>query len=121
MPEDEDARADTISPAAARTSGSGFGPVGADQFGSCLHVGMLNPLDCLRGAKPVWLEQYRQLPKARRAFGMNLPVIANLEQNPASRPILSRWLPCLLRSGTMWWLQDDAAKADSERMLLPED
>ncbi|CAE7475058.1 unnamed protein product, partial [Symbiodinium pilosum] len=74
-------------------------------------------------AKPVWLEKYRSNPKARRAFQAGWPVFANLEQNPSSRPIISRYLPCLLRSGLLWLLKpgEDEEQLDNERPLTGQE
>lgn len=50
-------------------------------------------------------------------------LVANLEQNPLTRPIISQWLPSLLRSGIMWLLVAEAPQGDhtQERWLLAKD
>lgn len=52
-------------------------------------------------------------------------MVANLNQNPSTRPICSKLVPTLLRQGVMWVInrnsQTDASAAAEERMLLPKE
>jgi hypothetical protein len=47
-------------------------------------------------------------------------MICNLDQNPISRPVVSSWLPALLRQGTMWRLNIGGG-GEEERFLTPEE
>lgn len=63
-------------------------------------------------------------------------MVANLQQNPARRPIASVWLPALLKAGCMWLIAGEKTSEDQpagaqgalpgpapveERWLLPKD
>lgn len=60
-------------------------------------------------------------------------LVANLNQNPGHRPIISTWLPALLKAGCMWLIArgpDEATEAScsdvteemiEERWLLPKE
>ena len=48
-------------------------------------------------------------------------MICNLDQNPISRPVVSSWLPALLRQGTMWRLNIGGGGGEEERFLTPEE
>ena len=73
--------------------------------------------DVLPGAKGLWLQTYRGLRKVKQSHDRNEVVYCNLEQNPSTRPVCSRQLPCLLRSGTLWCMKP-GSNPDEERALL---
>ena len=39
--------------------------------------------------------------------GQGRGVVVNLEQNPSVRPVMNRFLPALLRQGTLWSIRCD--------------
>ena len=66
---------------------------------------------------------YRESDRATRVAQSGADCWINLEQNPASRPVCSRFLPCLLKSGTLWCMEAcsvDEDSKNSERMLIGE-
>ena len=48
-------------------------------------------------------------------------MVANLDQNPLKRAMISAWLPALLRQGTMFLIRVHGAHDVEERWLLPAD
>lgn len=50
--------------------------------------------------------------------GSSCSMVANLQQNPSTRPVCATWLPALLKNGTMFLMHLNQGGVQEERWLL---
>ncbi|CAK9068160.1 unnamed protein product [Durusdinium trenchii] len=82
--------------------------------------------ELLSGAKKVWLQGYKDHPKVEKYWNRgSSALLANLQQNPKVRPVVSEYCPTLLRKGMMFLILRPCSLGSGpvreERYLLPKE